>query len=110
KGHLSLDDVRALKAFCRVHAVTPQEHEATAQGVGVDRRELVDENNQHFADWLLAQRRSLPRGGGGLRFAMPAGPAPWKLRLPEQPPAWQAALAWLAALVALASTIAAVAL
>ena len=106
-GHLSIEDLRALKVFAEVHRLTAQEHEAAADAEGVDRRELVDENSQHFADWLAARRRPLPAGSGALSYAPPAV-QPWKIRLQPLPLPWQNALAGLAAFVALASLVIAV--
>ncbi len=104
KGRLTVQDVRALKVLCEVHQLTPAEHEDIAADVRVGRRELMDEVNQHFDDWLKARRQPPPAGTGALRFATQWAPA-WKRRLRQPPPAWQTALAGLAALALVAAAI-----
>jgi hypothetical protein len=106
---ISFDEVRALKVFCEVHRLTPDEHKTIADEVGIDHRELVDDNNQRFVEWLRMRRESPPLGSGALRFAPLEEDPPWKLRLPEPPPTWQDVVAGLAAVVAIASLIVVVA-
>jgi hypothetical protein len=102
---ITFDEVRALKVFCEVHRLTADEHETIADEVGIDQRELMDDNNQRFVDWLRMRRQSLPLGSGALRFALPEDNPPWKLRLPEPPPTWQNVVAGVAAVVVVASLI-----
>ena len=96
KGRLTLEDVRALKVLAETYTLTAEEHEAVAAKVGIDRRELMDENNQLFLDWLRARRQALPPGSAALHFEPAPRTAPWKLRLPAPPAAWQNAAAGVA--------------
>jgi hypothetical protein len=117
KGRLGvnevLENIRSLKVFIEVHRLSLEEHEAAADAAGLDRRELIDANNQALADWLAARRRPLAPGSGALHYALPARPAPWKQHLPPPPATWQnigAGLAAFGLVVAVALVVAAVAI
>lgn len=105
-GQLTLDEVHALKVFCEVHAVTAEEHEQVAKEVGVERRELTDEESQNLADWLRARRKGEPSAPlERLLTSKALDGTPWKTPLPPPPTRWQSILAGVATAALVTGTL-----
>jgi len=81
KGRLLPDDVHALQVFCEVHQITPEEHQAAVREVGLDERDLVDENSRPFEEWLRARRLHPAAGAGALRYDVSENSTVWKKKL-----------------------------
>ena len=100
RGRILLDDIHSIQVFCEVHQITLEEHRLVVAEVGMDARELVDENNLKFEDWLEIRRKTIPPGSGGLRFEPNEKVSPWQKKL-SLPTAWQTGLAVAAGLILL---------
>ena len=104
KGYLNLDDVHALKIFCQINQISNQEHGGVVEQVGLDSRQLMDEENRAMDDWLAEQNASLPTSNGGLAFAPPDRRV-WKKPISAPPLPWQNLAAIGAAAILLVAVI-----
>ncbi len=100
--HMTLDEVRALKVFCAVHSIAPEEHESIASEVDVPARELTDEENMSMNEWLRSRRKVTGPTGTSLSESTPS----WALNLPSPPQSWHNRLAVMAVVIIVGGMIA----
>ncbi|HEY9077712.1 MAG TPA: hypothetical protein VIO61_14355 [Anaerolineaceae bacterium] len=111
KKRMTVEDVHDLKTYCRVHAVTPSEHIEAIKELGIDRRELIDEHNQPFENWLAVFQAGDTNHIGWIKHRSKASP-PWRRHLWWKPGkvlnilAIAAALAMIAGVIGVAAGIA----
>lgn len=84
KKRFTVEDVHDLKTYCRVHAVTSSEHLEAINELGIDRRELFDEYNQPFENWLAVFQAESAKPVGWIKHRSKASPS-WRRHLWVKP-------------------------